>query len=195
MFIRTTSARILKLLALFAVFACGLHAATKDDVRIVSISPPLNKALHAGDTVNLEVRVEYHVPGAELRRILVTISRLEDKHSENLASWSQIVANGKDVLTIQSPVRVPETGRVAVWAAVEDVISSGKSSVLDSDWKRYDVVDRSGQRTKGRGSFKVRRQIVIPKGVGSQLDVRAWLSPPANATDVRTYKIAPVDKQ
>ena len=125
-------------------------AEAKDDIRIVSLSPPTDKPLRAGDSVTFEIKVQIEVdPSAGMRRLYIGAYRGRER-TDILMAWTEIVPAGKNTLTFKGIARVPATGQISVLATISDatVLGLGKRA-LSYDAKDYSVVDAAGKKING----------------------------------------------
>lgn len=141
--------------SVFLLFACRLDAVEdKDDVRIVSISPPTSKPLRAGEIVNFEIKVEYLTVLEEVSRFQVEIFRgVRGEQQQSLAYTAEEVAKGRGVRTIRTSVEIPVTGSIQVKASVVGLDRRPESQRhwLFSDKREYKVLDQSGKQIKPTG--------------------------------------------
>jgi hypothetical protein len=74
-----------------------------DRVRIVSISPPPETSLHAGQTVDFEIRVEYDLASTDLAELDVRLG----SGSRFLGQDDRVVSKGKGTATIARQILIP----------------------------------------------------------------------------------------
>ena len=131
------------------LFVCDLRAAqVKDEIRILSLSPETSKTLRAGDTINLEIKVQAQVDSsATMRTLTVGAYRGRERREEILALWTEVVPKGQITRSFTAPIRIPPTGQISVQAVLG---VGGRASLekpgLASDLRTYSVVDASGKK-------------------------------------------------
>ena len=130
-------------------------AEAKDDIRIVSLSPPTDKPLRAGDTVTFEIKVQMEVdPSAGMRRLHVGAYRVREQN-DILVAWQEIVLSGKHTLSFKGIARVPATRQISVLATISDPTFRGLGKrALSYDAKDYSVVDAAGKKVNATTSRK-----------------------------------------
>jgi hypothetical protein len=66
------------LISAILMFGFAIPAVARDDIRIVSVSPPTNKPLQTGASVPFEINVEYNLDSADYRQVRIEIWRGAD---------------------------------------------------------------------------------------------------------------------
>jgi hypothetical protein len=111
----------------------------EDHLKITSISPSWGMPLRGGETIDVQINVEYEIGSVDAAELMVTFG----------------------TVTTFAEVSIPSYARDA--------------RIIE----------------KGRGSVMVTRRLWIPTGLNGSFPITVRLTPPANATDTVTYKIAP----
>ena len=165
--------RVAILISAILLFGFAISAVARDDIRIVSLSPPTNKSLQTGASVPFEINVEYNIHSADYRQVRIEILRGGDGEPvEVLSRWTQVFPKGRDVLAIKRVVSIPETGRITVGVFVQSPgrLASGDKPTA-TEKKEYDVVDEAGRRIKPREGGNTLKITSVSPSPGSVLRV------------------------
>ena len=90
-----------------------LEPSARDNVSILSASPPVETVLHPGDKVPLRVEVEYTLSTAESGTITLVVQRAEEEYRP-LANESRGVRRGSGRAVLTTQIEVPETTAIRV---------------------------------------------------------------------------------
>jgi hypothetical protein len=85
-----------------------------DTVKIISIYPHTETALHAGKTVNVSVEIEYNLVTAASGTVAMIIQQ-EEEGSDPLKSVTRVIRKGKGTMVLEADVVVPRTNAVNVF--------------------------------------------------------------------------------
>ncbi len=128
------------LLVMASIFALpnDLHAASgaaaESSVKIVSISPDLSKPLHVGQKTTIKVDVEY-VMTDDSGTITLVIQKGESGGSP-LANITEVVLKGKDKITLEAEIQIPDTKSILVFTPLSRQGDTGTRIV---DQRAYKV--------------------------------------------------------
>src|SRR5262245_34750886 len=160
--------RVAILISTILLFGFAIPAVARNDIRIVSLSPPTNKPLQKGSSIPFEVNAEYNINSADYRQVRIQILRGGDGEPlQVLSRWSQVLPKGRDVLTIKRDVSIPETGRITIEAIVESPYYKRSAS----ENRRYSVVDGTGLRVKPKDGGNTIKMTSVSPPPGSVLRV------------------------
>jgi hypothetical protein len=107
-----------------------------DSVKIVSISPPTDTPLRIGETLTLQVEVEYNLTSAESGTVTLVIQQGESGRPP-LANEIDVVLKGRGKVVLSKQLQVPETKALQVFTPL-NVQGGSSTSVVDN--RVYKVV-------------------------------------------------------
>jgi hypothetical protein len=107
-----------------------------DSVRIVSISPTTGTPLRVGETLTLQVEVEYNLASAESGTVTLVIQQGESGHPP-LANEIEVVLKGRAKVVLSKQLQVPETRALHIFTPLN---VQGGTSTRVVDRRFYKVV-------------------------------------------------------
>ena len=107
-----------------------------DSVRIVSISPPPDTPLRVGETLTVQVEVEYNLTSAESGTVTLVIQQGESGR-QSLANEIEVIMKGRAKVVLSKQLQVPETKALQVFTPLN---VQGGSSTRVVDNRVYKVV-------------------------------------------------------
>jgi hypothetical protein len=107
-----------------------------DSIKILSISPMTETALRIGETLTLQVEVEYNLTSAESGTVTLVIQQGESGRPP-LANEIEVVTKGRAKVVLSKELQVPETRALQVFTPLN---VQGGSSTRVVDNRVYKVV-------------------------------------------------------
>lgn len=126
---------LLAAVAAAPVFFTGCAKPLENKIRITAIMPDPDVALFPGDTLSLEVTVEYSLKDEKGRLGLV----VQTDDNTPVANQSWAVERGADSSTFRKVLLVPETGELSVY-----------TSLTPGQGTKTNLADRRVYRVSGR---------------------------------------------
>ncbi|GEM_PF-6270734 len=116
--------------------------ADNNSVKIISLLPDTSAPLYVGDTVEIEVGLEYELVKSPAT-ITLNIQKGETGSSVSdsiIASKTEVVNEAKGTINIKQLIVVPETGSIQIFTPL---MSEGDHSTTTVDLRSYQVLKRS----------------------------------------------------
>jgi hypothetical protein len=107
-----------------------------DSVKIVSISPTTDMPLRVGETLTVQVEVEYNLTSAQSGTVTLVIQQGESGR-QSLANEIEVVMKGRAKVVLSKQLQVPETKALQVFTPLN---VQGGSSTRVVDNRVYKVV-------------------------------------------------------
>jgi len=107
-----------------------------DSVKIVSISPTTDTPLRVGETVTLQVEIEYNLTSAESGTVTLVVQQGESGRRP-LANELEVVMKGRAKLVLGKQLQVPETRALQVFTPLN---VQGGTSTRVVDNRVYKVI-------------------------------------------------------
>ena len=101
-----------------------------DSVRIVSISPTPDMPLRVGETLTLQVEVEYNLTSAESGTVTLVIQQGESGR-QSLANEIEVIMKGRGKVVLSKQLQVPETKALQVFTPL-NVQGGSSTRVVDN---------------------------------------------------------------
>ena len=109
-----------------------------DTVKILSVTPDVRTALHAGESVSFSVDVQYSLVTAQSGSVALVIQRGEKEYAP-LANETSVIQKGSGTLHLEKEITVPETTAILVYTPLT-IQGATRTRVRDS--RAYTVVSR-----------------------------------------------------
>jgi hypothetical protein len=107
-----------------------------DSVKILSVSPTTDAPLRAGDTISLQVEVEYSLTSANSGTVTLVVQQAESGRPP-LANEVEVVMKGRERLVLSKQIQVPDTKALQVFTPLN---VQGGTSTRVVDHRIYKVV-------------------------------------------------------
>jgi len=105
-------------------------------VRIAKLSPDATRPLKVGDTVNLQVQLDYALTKADTGAVMVVVQTADN---QNLGQKAQAVRKGVGKATLAVDFVVPHTSPVKVFTPLSE---QGQTSTTTVALRTYKVVEK-----------------------------------------------------
>lgn len=108
-------------------------------IKIISISPDTSEPLNVGDTVDIEVEIEYAVDGLPAT-VGLNIQKGEMTGSgfdSVIASKTEVITQNRGTITLKQTVKVPNTSSIQIFTPV---MSEGDTTIRTVDMRSYKVL-------------------------------------------------------
>lgn len=123
-----------------------------NSVKILSISPDSTESLNVGDTVEIEVEIEYEIEnlpatiGLNIQKGEMTGSGFDSI----IASRIEVLNENKGIITLKQSIKVPNTGSIQVFTPV---MSEGGTTTNTADMRSYKVLGFDEGETSSFSGF------------------------------------------
>ena len=107
----------------------------QNSVKILSVSPGIEKELVAGTTVTLKVELEYNLVSAESATVTLVVQRSESGHMP-LANEMNVIKKGQGKTTISTDIKVPQTKAIQIFTPL---LVQGSTQTTTVDSRVYSV--------------------------------------------------------